>query len=193
MANLYTKTGDKGTTGLVGGNRISKCDPRVCCYGTVDEAISMLGLAYASSDNEYVRKTVHAIQEKLFTLGAELASDEKGLAMLGDRVLQMEDVVALEHIVDYCTETTGKMTCFVIPGANQASAALHVARTIIRRAEREIIAARDYIKPREIVQVYVNRLSDAIYALARFEETKVEEAELVEQVTRIVVECLKKM
>ncbi len=78
MANLYTKTGDKGQTSLVGGSRVSKSSLRVECYGTIDEANSMLGLAYAQTDREYIRTTVHHIQGRLFALGAELASDEQG-------------------------------------------------------------------------------------------------------------------
>ena len=188
MANLYTKTGDKGTTGLVGGSRVSKTDLRVHCYGQIDEAQAMLGLAYASSKNEYVRTTVHAIQSKLFTVGAELASDEKGMKYLGEHIIHEEDVQELEKIVDFCTETTGKQHDFVIPGANQASAALHVARTIVRRAERQIIAAKKSTDIRDELLRYVNRLSDAIYALARLEETEVEQQELVEKIKNIILE-----
>ena len=188
MANLYTKTGDKGTTGLVGGSRVSKTDLRVHCYGQIDEAQAMLGLAYSLSSNQYVRDTVHAIQVKLFTVGAELASDEKGMKYLGDRIIHEEDVQELEKIVDFCTETTGKQHDFVIPGINQASAALHVARTIVRRAERQIIAARKSTEIREELLRYVNRLSDAIYALARLEETEVEQQELVEKIKDIILE-----
>ena len=131
MANLYTKTGDKGQTSLVGGSRVSKSSLRVECYGTIDEANSMLGLAYAQTDREYIRTTVHRIQGRLFALGAELASDEQGAAGLTGKISE-EDVAFLEGVVDKCTETTGKQTHFVIPGVDPASAALHVARTIVR-------------------------------------------------------------
>ena len=137
MANLYTKTGDKGQTSLVGGSRVSKSSLRVECYGTIDEANSMLGLAYAQTDREYIRTTVHRIQGRLFALGAELASDEQGAAGLTGKISE-EDVAFLEGVVDKCTETTGKQTHFVIPGVDPASAALHVARTIVRRAERHV-------------------------------------------------------
>lgn len=126
MANLYTKTGDKGQTSLVGGSRVSKSSLRVECYGTIDEANSMLGLAYAQTDREYIRTTVHRIQGRLFSLGAELASDEQGAAGLTGKISE-EDVAFLEGVVDKCTETTGKQTHFVIPGVDPASAALHVA------------------------------------------------------------------
>ena len=123
MANLYTKTGDKGQTSLVGGSRVSKSSLRVECYGTIDEANSMLGLAYAQTDREYIRTTVHRIQGRLFALGAELASDEQGAAGLTGKISE-EDVAFLEGVVDKCTETTGKQTHFVIPGVDPASAAL---------------------------------------------------------------------
>ena len=164
MANLYTKTGDKGQTSLVGGSRVSKSSLRVECYGTIDEANSMLGLAYAQTDREYIRTTVHRIQGRLFALGAELASDEQGAAGLTGKISE-EDVAFLEGVVDKCTETTGKQTHFVIPGVDPASAALHVARTIVRRAER---------------------LSDAVYALARLQEDLTQEERLRAQVTALV-------
>ena len=167
MANLYTKTGDKGQTSLVGGSRVSKSSLRVECYGTIDEANSMLGLAYAQTDREYIRTTVHRIQGRLFALGAELASDEQGAAGLTGKISE-EDVAFLEG-VDKCTETTGKQTHFVIPGVDPASAALHVARTIVRRAERHVVALAEHEPVREVLARYINRLSDAVYALARLQ------------------------
>lgn len=190
MANVYTRTGDKGTTGLVGGNRVSKSDPRVNCYGIIDEAGSMLGLAYATSDNQYVRDTIHTIQEKLFVLGAELASDEKGMERLKDNVIHEEDVKWLEQVVDHVVELIGKQHCFVVPGVNQSSAALHVARTIVRRAERALIGARDTLSYREEVYRYVNRLSDTLFMLARLEETEVEQEELKDRIRDIILESL---
>ena len=166
MANLYTRGGDKGQTSLVGGGRVSKSDPRVECYGTVDEANSMLGLAYAQTDNEFIRTTVHKIQGRLFALGAELASDSPETAAALKGRISEEDVVFLERVVDTCTETTGKQTHFVIPGVDPASAALHVARTIVRRAERRAVE----LPVREVLARYLNRLSDAVYAMARLQE-----------------------
>ena len=155
MANLYTKTGDKGQTSLVGGSRVSKSSLRVECYGTIDEANSMLGLAYAQTDREYIRTTVHRIQGRLFSLGAELASDEHRKAWL-------------------------------IPGVDPASAALHVARTIVRRAERHVVALAEHEPVREVLARYINRLSDAVYALARLQEDLTQEERLRAQVTALV-------
>lgn len=189
MANLYTKTGDKGTTALVGGSRVSKSSLRVECYGTIDEANSMLGTAYAATDVEYIRHTVKSIQGRLFSLGAELASDEAGMAKL-DHLISKEDVGYLEGVVDKCTETTGVQTRFVIPGVDAPSAALHVARTIVRRAERRIVELAQQEHVREEVVKYVNRLSDAIYALARLQEETTKESRLRERVTEMVREKL---
>lgn len=169
MANLYTKAGDKGTTGLVGGSRVSKSSLRVTCYGTIDEANSMLGLAYAQVDCDYIRATVHTIQERLFALGAEFASDEKGAKRLTDTI-SPADIAFLEGVADHCTSIVGKQSAFVVPGVDPASASLHVARTIVRRAERYAVELNqtDSIRP-ELLQ-YINRLSDALFALARLRE-----------------------
>lgn len=171
LANLYTKTGDGGETGLVGGSRVRKDSARVNCYGTMDEVNAMLGVAYALTHNDYIKECIDDMQHTLFRVGAELASDKRGLVLLADDVIGEKDVTELEGIVDRCTLTTGVQTEFVIPGVNPASAALHVARTIVRRGERAIIAAREEIEVRDVLLKYVNRLSDAVYALARLEET----------------------
>lgn len=193
MANLYTKGGDKGETSLVGGTRVSKSDQRVECYGTIDEANSMLGLAKSLSRQDYVRETVHKIQGKLFSLGAELASDDSALETLKWKITE-DDLTYLEQVADHCTEINGVQTHFVIPGVNQASGALHVARTIVRRAERNMIRLRESGKPpRELVMRYVNRLSDTIYALARLEETLTQQEEQREKVTALVKEAMSKM
>ena len=141
MANLYTKSGDKGYTGLVGGSRISKADLRVECYGTVDEMGSALGFARSLSNREYVKNTIHHIQGRLFALGAEIASDSEGLKKL-THTISDEDIAYLEAVVDKCTETNGIQTSFVIPGENPPSGALHVARTVVRRCERSMIRLR---------------------------------------------------
>lgn len=191
MANLYTKTGDKGQTSLVGGARVSKADLQVECYGTIDEANSMLGLAYSNTCQEYIRTTIHTIQGRLFSLAAELASDENGISG-AKNLISEEDVAFLEHVVDTCTETTGKMTCFVIPGVDPASSALHVARTIVRRAERRMVELSDSHPVREVLMRYVNRLSDATYALARLREETVAQTQMREKVTNAVKNVLTK-
>lgn len=191
MANLYTKTGDKGQTGLVGGSRVAKNDPRVDCYGTIDEANSMLGLAYTLTQDDYIKSKINHIQKKLFVLGAELASDEKGIQKLNTKI-DAADIEYLEEMVDTVTKKTGKQTAFVIPGVNSPSAVLHVARTIIRRGERAMISAKATIVFREELYRYVNRLSDGIYALARLEETKAQEQVIRAKVEELVEQMINK-
>ncbi len=171
MANIYTKGGDKGQTSLIGGSRVSKGDLRVECYGTIDEFVSALGLAYALSEHGYTRRMIRAIQDKLFVYSAELAADEAGLKKLAGKLITEADVLWLEKMIDCCTMVNGFQKCFVVPGEDRCSAALHVARTVARRAERYIIRL-DAVEPlRDVAKKYINRLSDASYALARLEET----------------------
>lgn len=176
---IYTKTGDKGQTSLFGGSRVYKNSLRVDCYGTMDEANSMLGLAYSQTAKLNIKEYIYSIQKKIFVVGAELASDEAGINMLQGKV-GSKDVEYLEYIIDKCYEITGKQREFVIPGANEASSSMHVARTIIRRAERKVISLNEVENIREELLKYINRLSDAIYALARLEETYVQIDEIKE-------------
>ncbi|MGN0467047.1 MAG: cob(I)yrinic acid a,c-diamide adenosyltransferase [Lachnospiraceae bacterium] len=189
MANIYTKTGDKGQTGLYGGSRIDKDSLRVECYGTLDEAISMLGLAYTQTQTPEIKEYIHHIQERMFQAGAELASDERGMDMLKDKISEA-DVKYLEDIIDECTAVVGLQREFVVPGVNPSSAALHVARTVVRRAERNIVALKRTEKVRELLQKYINRLSDACYAMARLEETYKQMSDLKALVQKIVREQL---
>lgn len=163
--SIYTKTGDGGQTDLLGGQRTSKSDPRVACCGATDELCAALGLARSLSKQEYVRGRVEAIQKALFTLGAELAGGDPG------RGLTPADVTFLEETVDQAMAGAREWTGFVLPGADPASAALHLARTVARRLEREVVfAAEGGVAYRSLLLSYVNRLSDALFALARREE-----------------------
>ncbi|MBM7833624.1 cob(I)yrinic acid a,c-diamide adenosyltransferase [Clostridium sardiniense] len=171
MYKIYTKTGDKGTTALLGGSRVDKDSLRVEAYGTVDEVISLLGLAYAKSNSNELKEEINAIQKKLFTLGGELASDSKGLGYLKELVNE-DDIKNLESLTDKYMEITGPIREFVIPGKNESSSVLHVARTVVRRAERRIATLAREEEIREEVRIYVNRLSDTLFAMARFEEEK---------------------
>lgn len=169
MSSIYTKTGDQGQTGLLGGSRVGKDNAKVHCYGTLDEANASLGVAYSLLQNQDIKKVVRDIQKKLFILGAELASDEKGKKFIREKIEQT-DVEALEKIIDYWLERVGPQREFVIPGKDTASAMLHVARTIIRRAERNIISFSKEEEIRPEILKYVNRLSDALFTMARAEE-----------------------
>ncbi|MDR1851530.1 MAG: cob(I)yrinic acid a,c-diamide adenosyltransferase [Propionibacteriaceae bacterium] len=184
MPNVYTRSGDKGLTGLLGGTRLPKDDVRVEAYGTVDEANSAIGAAKTWLSAE-PKDTLHGIQKRLFALAAEVASDEAGIATLKEKISQ-PDIDALEQLIDRCLAFTGEQHKFVIPGANPSSAALHVARTVVRRAERRVITLSGLSPVRPEIVKYLNRLSDALFAMARVEEVKQERLELERIVRREV-------
>lgn len=166
--SIYTKKGDKGQTGLLGGSRVNKSSLKVSCYGTLDEANASLGVAYSLIQNEELRSEIRVIQKMLFVIGAELASDYKGEKTL-ESTVQFSDVTNLENTIDYFDTIVGPLHEFIIPGDTTASAALHQSRSIIRRAERLVNELGQEIKVREEMQKYLNRLSDTIFMLARAE------------------------
>ncbi len=181
MPNVYTRGGDKGETGLFGGDRAAKDDIRVEAYGTMDEANSAIGVAYALSEDNDIREILHHVQKRIFVLGAELASDEKGKAMLQDAISQA-DVDYMEQHMDHYLKIIGPQKEFIIPGKNQPSAALHFARTVVRRGERRIVeyAHKDDVRP-ELIK-FANRLSDLLFVLARTEEYNATVKEVVSKV-----------
>ncbi len=166
--NIYTKTGDKGETSLYGGTRVPKDSLRVDCYGTVDEANSLLGLLYATVQFGGIKEQVRTIQQKLFILAAQLASDEEGQKRLPQRI-EKADIAYLESIIDAYTAEFGKMRHFTIPGETPGSALFHVARTVVRRCERQVtsLAREEFVCA--YVMRYLNRLSDTLYVLAKRE------------------------
>ncbi len=163
---LYTKTGDDGTTGLFGGARVPKASPRVEAYGTVDETNASLGVARALGPDAAIDAVLAQVQVDLFTVGAELAcvpgrEDRLKIALVGE-----DDIVRLERAIDAADAAAKPLTSFVLPGGTPVAAALHLARTVCRRAERCVLALPDAPARREVV-VYLNRLSDLLFALAR--------------------------
>ncbi len=185
MPNVYTRTGDAGQTGLFGGSRVPKQDAAVEAYGTVDEANSAIGEAKAQAPNESIRETLHGIQQRLFVLAAELASDDQGRAIL-DNTISTADVGDLEALIDMCLEVTGPQRAFVVPGRDRPSAALHAARTVTRRAERRVLTLAETRPVRPELVKYLNRLSDTLYALARLCE-HLFDLQRIEQVVRSAV------
>ena len=164
MYRIYTRTGDKGTTALYGGSRIEKDHIRVEAYGTVDELISQLGVCYATTRDAGLRESLHHIQQTLFVLGAELASDARGLTRLSQTIGE-EEITALERLIDRNMAESGPLKQFVITGRNLASAQS-------RRLER-LLTAMDRAHPlRDALKRYSNRLSDALFSMARIEETR---------------------
>jgi ATP:cob(I)alamin adenosyltransferase len=168
---VYTKKGDGGETSLYGGARIKKSGLRVWCYGTVDEANSALGLAYSHLCFEDLKSTVRAVQQKLFILGAELASSKEGIAKLKERIVQA-DIDFLEKKIDGWTGEVGDFHGFVTPGDTVASSFLHVARTAVRRAERYVTQLNEEEEVAPELLKYLNRLSDALFVMAQTEVYK---------------------
>jgi cob(I)alamin adenosyltransferase len=164
---IYTKTGDRGQTGLFGGARVSKSDGRVDAYGEVDELNSALGVARAHGADSKVDALLQRIQNELFTLGAELATApgktaDASIGLLGDG-----DVEALERAIDEAERELPALRAFVLPGGSKEAAFLHLARTTCRRAERKLVALSETTRVRGEVLRYVNRLSDLLFVLAR--------------------------
>jgi cob(I)alamin adenosyltransferase len=163
---IYTKTGDDGTTGLFGGGRVKKASARVEAYGTVDELNASLGVARATGLDELSELTLSHTQIDLFTLGAELACVPGKEAKLSMPLLQDQDIARLEHAIDATEATLMPLQTFVLPAGSPQSAALHLARTVCRRAERAVLAIDD-APARPALVIYLNRLSDLLFVLAR--------------------------
>ncbi|MBJ3814983.1 cob(I)yrinic acid a,c-diamide adenosyltransferase [Shimwellia pseudoproteus] len=174
MYRIYTRTGDQGTTALFGGSRISKDDIRVEAYGSVDTLIALLGVCYATCYHTGLRATLQRIQHDLFVVGAELACDERGIGRL-TRLIDQPDIDLLEQEIDHNMAITGPLKAFVIPGKNLASAQLHVARTQARHIERILVAMGQDTPLRDALRRYINRLSDALFAMARVAECDTED------------------
>ena len=166
---IYTRTGDKGKTGLFDGVRVDKDDIRVEAYGTVDELNSALGLARHFIGDDEVLAILLTIQRELFNVAGELATSDS--SKFPERISPAQ-VTRLEEIIDSYIARIEQMDKFIIPGSSKASAALHVARTVCRRAERRIITLSRDIEINEALLKYINRLSDTLYALARFLESE---------------------
>lgn len=166
---VYTKTGDQGQTSLLGGERVGKDDLRVNTYGTVDEANSMMGLARALCQDLEVGETVYGLQRKMFVLGAELATSLEKAEKLKE-IISQADVLGLEKLIDYFDTKRVPNHGFVVPGGSSSSAALDVARTIVRRAERLAVGLARQEQVSKDILVYLNRLSDLLFVLARVEE-----------------------
>ena len=162
---IYTKTGDDGTTGLFGGARVAKNDPRVEAYGTVDELNASIGWARTQALPASVDGALSIVQVDLFTIGAELACVPSKVDLLKMQLIESADAQRLEEAIDAHEVSLPPLKNFVLPGGTPGAAALHVARTIARRAERAVLS----IAPpaRRVVIIYLNRLSDALFVLAR--------------------------
>jgi len=179
MPRIYTKRGDDGTTGLLYGGRVDKDDLVTEAYGTTDEAVAVLGLARSLCDDDVLAADLLTLQRELFVVGADLAANPDARTKLEPEVSLVTDtmVARLERRIDELVARRSLPDVFIVPGANPASAALDVARSVVRRAERHVVALRS--SGREVnaeVLRYLNRLSDLLFVLARWQAGESEPA-----------------
>lgn len=177
MPRIYTKTGDDGTTGLLYGGRVSKADPATEAYGTTDEAVAALGMARALCGDATMQADLLTLQRELFVVGADLAANPKERRKLTPEVsLVTEGMVGrLERRIDDLVAVRPLPEVFIVPGANPGSAALDVARGVVRRAERRVVELE--ATGREVnpdIRRYLNRLSDLVFVLARWQAGEAE-------------------
>ena len=169
LTKIYTKTGDEGTTGLAGGRRVPKDSQRVTTYGTVDELNSQIGVALATGLCDRLSTELPPIQNQLFDLGADLATPAESQARHPVPTVEARHIEKLEGLIDEFNAVVGPLTNFLLPGGAAGAAQLHVARTICRRAEREATTLARDESIGSTVLPYLNRLSDALFVMARYE------------------------
>jgi cob(I)alamin adenosyltransferase len=166
---IYTKTGDAGDTGLFGGGRVPKSHPRVEAYGDVDELNAVLGLVRAAEPMPRIDEVIVPIQRDLFAIGALLATPdrEKMQSHLTKARIDEDRIKDLEHAIDDGDAELEPLKSFIVPGGTQKAAVLHVARTVCRRAERRVVDLASQTEIPSLVVIYLNRLSDLLFTLAR--------------------------
>lgn len=169
---VYTKTGDKGTTSLVGGQRVSKSHIRLEAYGTIDELNSFIGLLMCSIHDQSDRKVLSFIQNKLFNIGSYLATDASTTDVKNASLIADKDINLLEFQIDEIDSQLPPLSQFVLPGGCESAARAHICRTVCRRAERLIFKITNEYAVDEDITIFVNRLSDYFFLLARKECNK---------------------
>ena len=172
ITKVYTRTGDDGTTGLGGGQRVGKDTLRIEAYGTVDELNSVLGVVLAAGVNETLAAALGTIQNELFHLGSDLCVLEQDKAKMPVPRIEEPHVVALENLMDRLSEELSPLENFILPGGTAGAAHLHVARTVCRRAERLVVALSRQEPVGAWTVRYLNRLSDALFVMARHENKR---------------------
>jgi cob(I)alamin adenosyltransferase len=172
ITKVYTKTGDDGTTGLGGGQRVPKDSPRIEAYGTVDELASAIGVALAAGLDPTLAQALSGIQNELFHLGSDLCILEEDKARRPVPRIEKRHVDALEKLMDRLSADLAPLENFILPGGSDGAALLHVARTVCRRAERRVVALARQEPVGPWTVRYLNRLSDALFVMARWENKK---------------------
>jgi cob(I)alamin adenosyltransferase len=166
---IYTKTGDKGTTSLIGGTKVPKSHLRIEAYGTVDELNSYIGLCRDLLEDANSRQVLQEVQDRLFTIGSSLACDPVKEPKMRIPDLKEEDVVLLEKEIDTMNESIPPMKSFILPGGHTTISHLHIARCICRRAERCCVRLElESLEVEQVILKYLNRLSDYLFVLARY-------------------------
>ncbi len=177
---IYTKTGDKGKTSLIGGTKVFKSDIRIETYGTVDELNSYIGLVTDYTPDEHQRSILKKVQDRLFVIGSSLACDPDKETGMHIPDLNEEDVLLLESEIDSMNERLPVMKHFILPGGHAAVSSTHIARCVCRRAERLCVNMQQhelFIEP--LIIKYLNRLSDYLFVLARFTAQELHVAEVI--------------
>ncbi len=173
---IYTRTGDDGTTGLLGSSRVRKHDARVEAYGSVDELNAALGVAGVHDTQGWFRELVADIQSALFQVGAELATADPKMLEKLSRVAD-DDIVGLERHIDLLEQDLEPLTKFILPSGTSLAAHLHLARTVCRRAERRVTALAEHEAVDSRIVRYLNRLADLLFVMARWSNARAKVAE----------------
>lgn len=169
---IYTKTGDKGKTSLVNGTRVAKTHIRLDSYGTVDELNSFIGWLICSVEDEETSKFLAFLQHKLFTVGSYLATETETTAPKTASIITSEDILKVEREIDRLDESLPKLNRFILPGGCESGSRAHICRSVCRRAERMIYRVSEKYPVDENITIFVNRLSDYFFVLARKESVK---------------------
>jgi cob(I)alamin adenosyltransferase len=164
---IYTKTGDDGTTGLVGGNRVRKSDLRLDAYGSVDELNAHIGYLRSLISDAAVNELLLEVQNKLFVIGSKLASDEKGKAITESLECGGSGIERLERAIDEYESQLQPLSNFILPAGSPEVSYCHIARTVCRRAERRVVQLAENTPVEEMIVQYLNRLSDYLFVLSR--------------------------
>ena len=169
---IYTKTGDKGTTALVGGMRVPKTHIRLEAYGTIDELNSYVGWLYCEIKEKEHQDFLRYLQHKLFTVGSYLATETEVKPPKEVSIITLNDIERVEKQIDIIDSTLPRLNRFVLPGGNEAASRAHICRTVSRRAERNVYIVAEHYPVSEEVLIFLNRLSDYFFVLARNESNK---------------------
>lgn len=171
-SSVYTKTGDKGTTSLVGGKRVVKAHVRLDAYGTIDELNAFTGSLICEIDDENDLKVLSYIQHKLFTVGSYLATETEAIPPKAASIITEKDIALLENEMDKIDNELPRLRQFVLPGGSESAARAHICRTVCRRAERCIYRVKEEYPVDENIMTFINRLSDYFFLLSRKECNK---------------------